>query len=72
MKNWMTLSLKRCWEVSVAPLYYSPGTRRKKKETQMRFLITIFICVVTWASVSKAWITLIGRGRTLVGGESSF
>ena len=50
----------------------SPGRRRKKKATQVRLLMEIFLCVVPWEAVSTAWIMLTRRGRTIVGGESSF
>ena len=53
---------------SVPPLQYSPGWRSKKKATGMKLLIAIFLEVVTWAAVSKAWITLTRRGRTLTEG----
>ena len=72
MDNWTSLSLKGCWVVLVPPLHYSPDRMRKKKATQMRSLMAIFLAVVPWAVVSKAWIQLKGRGRTIVGGESSF
>ena len=49
------------------PLQYSPEQRRKNKSTQLRFLMEILLGVVPWAVVSKAWIKLTGRGRTLVG-----
>ena len=72
MNNWMSLILKGCWAVLVLPLQYSPGRRRKKKATQVRSLIVIFLEVVPWTAVSKAWMILTGRYHTLVGGESSF
>ena len=68
MNNWMSLILKGCWVVLVLPLQYSPGRRRKKKATQVRSLISIFLEVVPWTAVSKAWMNLTGRGRNLVGG----
>ena len=43
MNNWMSLILKGCWAVLVLPLQYSPGRRRKKKATQVRSLIVIFL-----------------------------
>ena len=52
----------------VPPLQYSPGRRRKKKATQVRSLIAIFLEVVPWAVVSKAWMNMIGRGHNIVGG----
>ena len=64
----MFLRLKGCWEVSVPPLHYLPGRRRKKKATQVRSLIAIFLKVVPWTAVSKAWVDLRGRVRTLVEG----
>ena len=66
MKNWMSLRLKGCWAVLVPSLQYLPGRRSKKKATQVRSLIVIFLEVVPCAEVSKAWMTLIGRGCTLV------
>ena len=68
MKNWTSLSLKGCWAVSVLPLQYLPGQRIKKKANQVRLLMVIFLGVVSWAVVSKDWITLTGRVGTLVGG----
>ena len=62
----MSLRLKGCWEVVVPPLQYLPGRRRKKKATQVRLMIVMFLEVVPWAEVSKAWMDLIGRVRTLV------
>ena len=59
--------MKGCWAVSVPPLQYSPEWRKKKKATQVKFLMAIFLEVVPLAAVSKVWITLTGRGRTLVG-----
>ena len=72
MKNRMSLRLKGCWEVLVPPLQHLNGRRRKKKATQVRLLIAIFLEVVPWAAVYKACMTLTGRGRTLVEGELSF
>ena len=66
MMNRMSLGLKGYWVVSVPPLQYLPGRRSKKKATQVRLLIEIFIEVVPWAEVSKDWMTLTGRGHTLV------
>ena len=68
MNNWMSLILKGCWVVLVLPLQYSPGRRRKKKATQVRSLISIFLEVVPLVAVSKAWMNLTGRGHNLVGG----
>ena len=68
MMNWMSLRLKGYWAVFVPPLQYLPGRRSKKKATQVRLLIEIFIEVVPWAAVSKDWITLTGGGHTLVEG----
>ena len=34
--------------------------------------VSNFFAVIPWVEVSKSWITLTGRGRTLVGGEPSF
>ena len=68
MNNWMSLILKGCWAVLVPPLQYPPGRRRRKKANQVRSLIVIFLEVVPWAVVSKYWMTLTGRGRTLVEG----
>ena len=68
----MSLRLKGYWLVLVLPLQYLPGQRRKKKATQVKSLIEIFIEVVPWAAVSKACMTLRGRVRTLVEGEYSF
>ena len=65
MKNWMSLSLSGWWVVYVPPLQYSPGQREKKKATQVRFPMAMFLGVVPQEAVSKAWITLTGRGRTL-------
>ena len=72
MENCAPLSLKGCWALLVLPLKYLPRRRRKKKATQVRSLMAIFLGVVPWEAVSKAWITLIGSGRTLVDRESSF
>ena len=68
----MSLRLKGFWAVAVPPLQYLPERRRKKKVTQVRSLIEIFLEVFPWAAVSKAWMALRGRVRTLVEGESSF
>ena len=64
----MSLVLKGYWAVLVLPLQYLPGRRSKKNSTQVRLLVEIFIEVVPWAAVSKAWMTLTGRGRNLVEG----
>ena len=72
MKNYISLILKGCWAVSVPPLQYSPGRRSKKKETQVRSLMMMFLVVVHWAAVLKSCITLTRRGRTLFGGEYFF
>ena len=73
MKNWTSLSLNEWWVVSVPSLYYSPvQRRRKKKATHVRSPMAMFLGVVLWAVVSKAWIMLTGRGCTLSGGESYF
>ena len=65
MNNWTFLSLKGCWAVLVPPLQYSSIRRRKYKATQARFLMAIFLGVVPWAEVSKAWIILTGIGGSL-------
>ena len=57
--------------VSVMPLHYSPGNRRKKKATQVRSLIAISVAVVPWSAMSKAWMMLTGRGLAPLGVESS-
>ena len=72
MNNWISLILKGCWAVLVPPLNYLHVKRSKKKATQVRLTIAIFIEVVPWAEVYKDWMTLIGRGCTLVEGGSSF
>ena len=56
----------------VTPLKYSPGRRRKKKATQVRSLMEIFLGVVPWVAFPRAWITLTGRVCTLVEGNFSF
>ena len=53
----------------VTTLQYLPDQRRKKKATELRSLFAMFLAVVTWVAVYQAWITLTGRGCTLVGGE---
>ena len=68
MTNCMSLRLKGYWAVLLSPLQYLPGRRSKKKATQVRLLIEIFIEVVPLAEVSKDWMTLTGRGHTLVEG----
>ena len=68
MMTCMYLGLKGYWAVLVLSLQYLPGRRSKKKATQVRSLIGIFIEVVPWAAVSKDWMILIGRGHTLVEG----
>ena len=68
MMTCMSLGLKGYWAVLLSPLQYLPVRRSKKKATQVRLLIEIFIEVVPWAAVSKAWMTLTGRGHTLVEG----
>ena len=55
-----------CWAVSVPTLQYSPGRRRNKKATQLRLLKAIFLEVVPWVAVSKSWMMLTGKVRTLV------
>ena len=59
--------LKGFWAVLVPPLQYLPGRRRKKEATQVRLLIVMFLVVVTWATVSKNWIMMTGRGHAMVG-----
>ena len=63
--------MKGCWAVLVLPFQYLPGLVRKNKATEVRLLIAMFLAVVPWVMVSKAWIILTGKGHTLVGGESS-
>ena len=71
MKNQTSLRRKGWRELSVPPLQYYLVQRSKKKATQVRSLVEIFLGVVPWASVSKAWMTLTGRGLTHFVGESS-
>ena len=66
MNNWTSLSLKGCWEVTVPPLQYLSGCRRKKNATQVRSMIAIFLAVIPWEAVSKSWMTLTGRGPIFV------
>ena len=72
MNNCTSLILKGFWTVPVLPLQYSPGRRREKNVTELKSLMAIFLAVVSWEAVSKACIMLIGRGCSLVGGESLF
>ena len=62
MNNWTSLRLKGCWTVLVPSLQYLPGWRRKNKATQVRSMILMFLAVVPWVAVSKAWISLTGGG----------
>ena len=68
MNIWMPLILKGFWAVSVPPLHYLPGQKSKNKATQVRSLIEIFLDVFPWAAVSKDWMAVRRRVRTLVEG----
>ena len=72
MKNQAYLRRKGWWVVSVPPLQYYLGQRSNKKATQVRSLMAMFLGVVPWVEVSKAWIALTGRGLTQFVGEYSF
>ena len=58
--------------VDVIALAVFAWPEKVKKATQVRLLMAVFIGVVPWAAVSKAWIMLTRMGRTLFRGESSF
>ena len=68
MKNWTPLSLNLWWVVSVLTLQYSPGLGIKNKATQVRSLMEMFLVLVPWADMFKAFIPLTWSIRTLVGG----
>ena len=69
MNNCTYLSRKLWWVVSVPQRQYSPSWRRKKKAIQVRSIMEMFLCVVPWETVSKAWVLLTVRGKTHAGGE---
>ena len=54
VKNHTSLGKKGWWAVSLPPLQYYLGQSSKKKATQVRSLIAMFLGVVHWAAVSKA------------------
>ena len=59
----------RCWYHPCSIFLDGLG---ENKLTWFRSLMVMFIAIVSYVAVSNAWITLTGRGRTFVGGESSF
>ena len=56
----------------VTPFKYSPRRRNKKKFSQVRLMITIYLGVPCWEEDYKAWRTVMGIGRIYLEGGSTF
>ena len=57
--------------MSVPPVQYSPGQRRKKKAIQARSAIYLPLGELPWAIESMQWRMETGRGSNITGGGSS-
>ena len=51
-----------------ASLEVLTGLEEEEEGEPVRSLMEMFLLVVLWAAVFKAWILLTRRGRTIVGG----
>ena len=64
----MSRRVKGVETVSVPPVQYSPGRRRKNKAIQARSEISLPLGELPWAIESMQWRMETGRGRTIPGG----